>query len=773
MFVACRRVRVAFHLEVQAMHRPLRLRFSRWLLPVLLSVPACRDPKPGPVDDTGSNTDDSSADDTSSDDTSDTHTPDLPYAGEDLDEGIPRELAAAWELPDVVYDALDAMGLDPATLSYPDAGATFRAIPTRLHWTDTLRHEGLSGPTFAHMVAEDVRTALAAEPSRVLREMIAAQSTYLVRDSFVTTRYDERVTALDAEDPLLAALRAFYEHAPVEGNTRVPEESWAEIEDEVAAQVLSLPEEARLPLALGIQGLVRVAELRDEALTSKGLVDMETWEDLASDYYRGSTGFSTYSHPYGTEAFPGVDFVLLTKAAQLCARVVEDLRVALATVPHREGALLDLVGPLGRVAVAFDDANTEWQAGAAGYLLALDAGGNDTWIDHFAVNTSIFLPVSVLLDLAGDDVYRSHTDWEIDSGTVTVTDARSFGAGLFGIALLDDASGDDRYHASGLSQGMGVFGAGLLLDHGGSDTYESYYSGQGAADFGYGLLLDLGADADRYETLQMGQGYGGPMGMGWLVDEAGDDAYEAISDPIIWDWAGEGSNWSGSQGFGYGVREGFFTEGAPIYSGGLGALFDLEGDDDFTCAVMCQGFGYAFGTGLFFDAAGNDDHLVTHKYALGSATHWAAAVYLDLDGHDTYRNDDDDECIGEGYDASTAWHLDLGAGDDTYVLDWHGEFVLGVARHPALGVLLNEAGDDVYAVPGDVYSIGRVTMDAGDRSSYLAGVPALAMFLDLGGKDLYEGVREEVGNGAEWVQTEPLGGGWDASLDFGYGLDAD
>jgi hypothetical protein len=325
-----------------------------------------------------------------------------------------------------------------------------------------------------------------------------------------------------------------------------------------------------------------------------------------------------------------------------------------------------------------------------------------------------------------------------------------------------------------LAQGSGIFGVGVLIDHDGGDTYEGYDSCQGHAQFGFGLLADLGSGNDSYETLQQSQGYGGPRGIGWLIDDGGDDTYLAIAEPLIYDWAGEGSNWSGSQGFGYGVRDGYFTPGAPIFSGGLGGLFDLAGDDDFQCAVMCQGFGYAFGAGLFFDAGGDDDHLITHKYGTGAATHWAIGIYLDDGGIDTYRNSGDDECIGLGYDASVAFHIDRGAEADVYTIENVGDFAVGVSRIPALGVLINEGGDDEYHIPGaGNRALGRSRLEPGNRDGYLATVINLGMFLDLGGAaDLYDIARDDVGNALEWIQTEPDDPDeWDPQYDFGYGLD--
>jgi len=257
--------------------------------------------------------------------------------------------------------------------------------------------------------------------------------------------------------------------------------------------------------------------------------------------------------------------------------------------------------------------------------------------------------------------------------------------------------------------------------------------------------------------------------MGWLVDEGGNDDYLAIADPIIFDWAGEGTNFSGSQGFAFGFRLG------PYWSGGLGALLDLAGDDTYQCAVMCLGFGYFFGTGLFYDAAGDDRYTNTHKYTMGSATHQSVGLFIDGQGADVYTLEGDDEAIGLGYDHGVAFHIDRGDEDDVYTVENIGDFVLGFARHPALGVLLNEGGNDAYHVPGNgKRSLGRTEVNPGDRDGPGQGILTVGLFLDLGGaEDLYDVAREEVVNGGEWRQEEPLGGAWDPKLDFGYGLDSD
>lgn len=713
--------------------------------------------------------------------------PELFGVGADVDERDVRELASSYAPPAVFYDTLEALGVEPDQLNYPDAGADFDVIPTRLAWTDQIRHQGDLAPVFAHMVGEDVEAAVAAADPLV--ELLVAQHVYNGRHDYAVSRYDLRVEVDPEAEPLVSALRALIEHPGVTDHADPPDVSWAELEAVVREQVATLPEEARVPLAVTLPALVRAAELRDAALLSSGALEMADWEALHTRFWDGLEGRETYSHAYGTEAHAGFDFEAMARAAQVTARATESLRRALADVPLRAGAVLDVPTPLGRVTVSLEDVASTWNGADDEWLLLLDGGGDDVWLGPVATNKSLWLPISVALDLRGDDLWSlEQTAWTVDdevpdgpweNPSWSWWSTRMQGLGLFGVALLDDAGGDDEYVCGGLGQGAGVWGVGVLLDHGGSDSYRGYVDAQGHGQFGQGLLVDLGAGDDSYETLEKSQGYGGPRGVGWLVDDGGADRYLAIETPIIWDWAGEGSNWSGSQGFGYGVRDGFFTEGAPVFSGGLGALFDLAGDDSYQCAVMCQGFGYAWGTGLLWDRQGDDQYLVTHKYALGAATHWAVGLYVDHEGDDTYRNNDDDECIGLGYDSSVAWHLDRGDGADVYTIDNVGNFAVGGTRIPSLGVLINEGGDDEYHIPGNGRrALGYTRSESGNRAfgSYLRAVQSVGLFFDLGGPgDVYDTARSGVGNGTEWLQTEPDGSeaDWDPLFDHGFGLDTE
>ncbi len=687
--------------------------------------------------------------------------------GQDVDKLIKRTLSSSYKLPAAFNDALKAMGLDRSRLTFPDLGLTKAKDPTRLHWTDTIRHAGDRAPTLGYMVIEDVTAAVTpGDSDTTARELLGLMHAYNSTDAFRQLRYDRRIDLSKQASPLMYALEQFYKHKPVEGHPSPPTKSWAQVKAGLQAKAATFPQAARRAIGQAIVGLVQAADLRHQALTKRGKMTIKEWSAL---HTKVAFNFNVYDNTVDAKAHPGFDFTLMAKAGQLALRSVESLRLALRDVPLKKGASLELLGPLGRVVISLEDRGNTWSHHDV--FLLVDGGGHDTYRGHLAANTTIYQPVSVVLDLKGNDSYKGTKDWSIDDAKLSKTENAMQGAALMGVAILDDASGDDSYLCSRHCQGAALFGVGVLLDHAGKDQYRGYHVSQGAAEMGFGLLLDRGKGADRYETLQNSQGYGGPRGIGLLVDDGGDDRYLAIKKPLVYNWAGEGHNFTGGQGFGFGYR------GGPYLSGGLGALLDLGGDDSYQCSVMCLGFGYFFGTGLMYDAAGKDRYEITHKYGLGSATHQSVGLFIDGAGADTYLVSGNDEAIALGYDHGVAFHIDRGKDGDSYTVDKVGDFVLGFARHPAMGVLINEGGDDTYNLPPGkgTRSLGRSHVDAKDRNaSYAKTTVTLGLFMDLGGKkDTYPAARADTGNGKTWRQTTAQGAGWTKTLDYGYGVDSE
>lgn len=206
-------------------------------------------------------------------------------------------------------------------------------------------------------------------------------------------------------------------------------------------------------------------------------------------------------------------------------------------------------------------------AAALGVAALVDLAGDDAYAAQDFAQGYAFAGVAYLLDRAGDDVYQA---WAYAQGA---------GNGN-GCSALADGAGDDRYVANGTwpdvygdsgpgsfhgaSQGYSFgFRDGVLLPGGlaaladfgdGQDYYESgNFSQGGAYFFGFGLMYDGGGD-DENHGYRYSQGFGVHQaagmrwdaggndsyftqcaancgaawdeGVGWLLDESGDDRYE-------------------------------------------------------------------------------------------------------------------------------------------------------------------------------------------------------------------------------------------------------
>jgi hypothetical protein len=199
--------------------------------------------------------------------------------------------------------------------------------------------------------------------------------------------------------------------------------------------------------------------------------------------------------------------------------------------------------------------------------------------------------------------------------------------------------------------------------------------------YGAGVLVDRGGD-DLYVAQVLAQAAGGPAGLGLLVDAAGADSYVANGAHFRSAY-GTSDVFAGfAQGIGIGIRD--------IATGGIGALYDLGGDDFYSVGEFGQGTGYFQGLGILHDVAG-DDRYAGSRYAQGSAAHQAAGILIDDAGRDRY------ECSGPA--------------------------AQGAAWDESVGMLVDRSGSDVYS--------------AGDLGQGAAAQQAIAMLIDLGGADSY------------------------------------
>ncbi|MFI5305320.1 MAG: PDZ domain-containing protein [Nitrospiria bacterium] len=327
--------------------------------------------------------------------------------------------------------------------------------------------------------------------------------------------------------------------------------------------------------------------------------------------------------------------------------------------------------PAGRVLIGGTKDNTYTEDAA----LILDFGGNDKYFNHAGGSTRLN-PFSVVIDLAGDDVYST-------------TDDFAQGAGLLGGGFLIDLEGDDRYIAKNYSQGAGILGVGILADLAGNDRYTATAVSQGAGSFGVGVLAEGGGD-DNYFGNYFVQGAGYIKGFGAIVEVAGNDNYFAGG--LFEDFRAPGKSYvSLSQGFGLGMRPWESLIGA---SGGIGIIAEAEGNDTYVADYFAQGASYWFSLGILDDRKGNDRY-ISGRYSQGAGIHRSAGVLIDSEGDDNYLADFG-VAQGCGHDFGIGFLLDNG-GNDRYI---SGVIAQGAGNDNGIGILSDNGGDDEYYLKG-------------------------------------------------------------------------
>ena len=389
---------------------------------------------------------------------------------------------------------------------------------------------------------------------------------------------------------------------------------------------------------------------------------------------------------------------LLASGQQMIAASARLVRAVsgLEKLTH-DGGTVAVDTPAGKIIIgsAGDDRYAD-----TGAFLHIDPGGNDVYEGAVAVSTAEY-PVSVLMDLGGNDTYRT------ESGA-------SQGCGILGTGLLYDLSGDDSYEAGALSQGAAHIGTGMLFDGSGNDSYTATTSCQGSATYGFALNIDLSGD-DRYKARGYAQAYAGNRAVALLVNSGGADDYYAEPEvepgweDLTYDqFPGIAGNWS--QGCGAGNRS-FDPEGNHGLSGGVAALLDLGSQPDrYVGGIWVMGVGYWSGVGLLLDDGGND--LYDSKYyCQASVAHYGVGMMLDMgQGNDVHRMIRKD-------------HPDGGQGA-----------ALGFVWDYGTALFVNEAGNDVYSAQN--FSCG-VSWAAYDPAGPEQQQSSYAIFLDCSGQDTY------------------------------------
>lgn len=387
--------------------------------------------------------------------------------------------------------------------------------------------------------------------------------------------------------------------------------------------------------------------------------------------------------------------------------------------------------PLGLVVVGTsgDDTFTRGPTGRDPVLL-LDNGGDDLDLTasggacaaNLGASECNGLPLSVRVDLAGDDTYRHVAAHGVAQGS------GAFG----GLGILVDTVGADRYEAT------------QLVSHGPFLTY--YINGvmQGSGEAGAGLLLDLEGDdvyqfygfSNTRELFGQGQGFAGLGGFGALLDNAGHDVYDAYVDCN----APTGNQFCG-----------LYVQSTALYPGVSIQVDNGAGNDVYHGVLLAPQEDYysqsfaAFGAfAILVDGGGNDDYLdsatttrntggVSLNCAYGTAEYAGAlAIFIDLDGDDRY--------VTETISPNSPYSMAEGFSLASYSLFWD---VRGVDWH------------EIRAIGPNPVIVGRGTGGAITENS--------ALYIDSGGEDFYMDIIGA--NGSVWgPQQGKLGVGIDLNL---------
>jgi PDZ domain len=329
--------------------------------------------------------------------------------------------------------------------------------------------------------------------------------------------------------------------------------------------------------------------------------------------------------------------------------------------------LYEDVTPFGRVIVGGTGTKTYREDAA----LILDLGGNALYLNN-AGGTRPGLPVALVISWGGKNLYKARDNF-------------SQGAGLLGGGFLLDLGGGSTFNAPDGSQGAGFWGVGLLYQGDGEGIFQARSFSQGVGQMGIGILAN-GTGNTSYQCALGGQGLGLFGGAGVLIDAGGNDIYQLggmhpdFRDPLR-------ATDSFGQGFGRGIRADKGKYGVP---GGVGMLVDEGGNDAYQADYFAQGSAYYFGLGILNDRNGNDRYLAG-RYAQGAGIHSAIGVLVDEEGDDAY-SASFGVAQGMGHDFGVGF-LEDDAGDDRYE---GGILVQGAATGGSLGILVDPRGSDLF-----------------------------------------------------------------------------
>ncbi|MDP8206410.1 MAG: hypothetical protein P9L92_07100 [Candidatus Electryonea clarkiae] len=535
---------------------------------------------------------------------------------------------------------------------------------------------------------------------------------------------------VDESEPLLSAIRSIYEQTwrVYRYNAIEAASDFPLIEEDLRKAIEPIDPRIQSEIAETVLHMLEAWKFREI-----GMRNVDYKKALACWRIRhlGETQFD------GLEYFPQLDDCArdidmnsiyyagykLLASSELLADTLKMLRSSLKI--DWKNQELNVETPIGRIVLGGSGKNEHRYSDA---LLVVDFGGNDTWYGAVGSTPSLDIPVSLAIDLEGNDHYINDDEY-----------LPSQGAAIFGAAVLLDVEGDDVYKSKRLSQGASMLGIGVLADMAGNDKYEMWTSGQGASYFGVGVAIDNTGD-DNYRLWGDGQGYGGVGGVGSLINRTGNDHYWAapLKDEVYRIdrfHSADSANYSYAQGCGIG-RRGDITDGHS-WAGGMGTLIDLDGDDLYESQNWSAACGYWYGMGFLYDRAG-DDIYRSANWSQVCGAHFCIAALFDEDGDDQHIiTGKVSDGIGFGHDYTVGIFLNRG-GNDQYRVRKSG---LGFAINMSQIFFVDTEGDDQYITGGDGKNYGMNNFNQNNPPVLGALMhlysDQICFFLDQRGTDKY------------------------------------
>ncbi len=574
--------------------------------------------------------------------------------------------------------------------------------------------------------------------------------------------------SIGGDSPLFDAVERLYEAAGSQLEYRTfGAKSESELSRSRIAKLTSaLSPETKNALALWILNIVeayRYHKLAFRNVPDRIVHEVYRIQDLDATQGDGQVYYSQFD-----DCAAAVDWQSLVYSSFKVIAVSDITARKLQSLPvpeHFETINIDT--PLGRIVIGDKSASTYK---SADYLLICDFGGDDVYEDGGGSRPG--LPLSAIIDLNGNDTYGDSLS------------SRAFGYGNCGTGIVVDTRGNDHYASSRLSQGVGIFGTGLVADFAGNDDFRLKVSGQGCGYFGVGMLIDRLGD-DNYYLAGDGQGAGGVGGgIGVLADYRGNDHYTAEPFAETFNRGDYHSqmkiNANNAQGWG-GGRRGDGSDGHS-WAGGLGALIDCFGNDDYYSGNWSIGTGYWFGIGILYDVEG-DDRYRSCYFTQASGAHYCIGAIFDETGNDRHELF---ETAGAGISFGWDFAVTLLAdwqGNDTYI----GKIIsIANAQIRSNSFLFDLGGNDLYQLSAGTDGMGEATFREDYRTPrptapFLSYAQSFGILIDAGGADQYldhvdssstSAPRVGCSNGTTWLRPAKASDrfGFD---NFGIGLDAD